>query len=68
MRQLEQLFNVLATEVPWTDWQIPWAGIGALLAGTGSLLSGLAALKLAQRRGPSHEVTEKANARDSPSD
>jgi hypothetical protein len=60
-----QLFNVLAADVPWTDWKIPWAGIGALLAGTGSLFTGIAALKSARRRG-SYEATDKIG--DSPSD
>ena len=58
---MEQLFDLLATEVPWTGWEIPWAGIGALLAGTGSLLTGIAALKAAQRRGAGNETPPKVN-------
>lgn len=65
---MEQLVNLLANEVPWTDWTIPWAGIAAVLAGTGSLLTGIAALKAAQRRGTSNETkTEKTDTRDSSS-
>ena len=64
-----QLLNILASEFPWTDWQIPWAGIGALLAGTGSFLTGFAALKAAQKRGTGDEVeTKKADAPNSPRD
>jgi hypothetical protein len=57
---MEQLFNVLALELP---NEIPWAGIGGFLLGVGGTLSGIAAIMTARKKGRDEATISTAISR-----